>query len=100
MKTGITALLLAVVGLSGCSTPSVHARSMGGTRGFVINCSGLTTRWDACYTKAEDMCPAHGYRVISKTSDIKEDPADSFLGFSPGRDSRTLVIACKPPPGV
>lgn len=97
MKMGITAVLVALVVLSGCSSPSVKARSIGNVRGFVINCSGMTSNWDACYSKAESVCSTHGYRVISKTTDVKEDPEDGFLGFSPGRDSRTLVVACKLP---
>lgn len=97
MKTGLTAILIALVALSGCSSATVRAKSVGNVRGFVINCSGMTSSWDACYTKAESVCSAHGYRVISKTTDVKEDPEDGFLGYSPGQNSRTLIVACKPP---
>lgn len=88
--------LMAFATLSGCSTASVKAHSMGNVRGFVVNCSGMTTDWNSCYTKAQDVC-THGYKTISKTTDVKEEEGDSFMGFSPGRYSRTMVIACKAP---
>ena len=97
MKMGITAMLVALMALGGCTTASVKARSIGNARAFVINCSGMTSSWESCYGKAETICSTHGYRVISKTTDVKEEPGDGFMGFSPGRDSRTLVVACKLP---
>jgi hypothetical protein len=99
MKIAVPMLiaLTALTTLSGCSTASVKAHSMGNVRGFVINCSGMTTGWDSCYSKAESVCSTHGYKTVSKTTDVKEEEGDSFLGFSPGRYSRTLVIACKLP---
>jgi len=99
MKIAVPMLigLTAFSALAGCSTASVKAHSMGNSRGFVINCSGMTTDWDSCYSKAESICSTHGYKTISKTTDVKEEEGDSFMGFSPGRYSRTLVIACKLP---
>lgn len=102
MRTALTAMLIAasMMALAACSTATVKARSIGNVRGFVINCSGMTSDWKLCYDKAETMCPAHGYKIVSKTTDVKEEEGDGFMGYSPGQYSRTLIIACKPPEDV
>lgn len=95
MKTVVTAMLFVVVGLtSGCSATSVVKRDYRGMQALQINCSGLGSSWGKCYDKAHQSCRSAGYKVLAKTSDIKEDPEDGFLGWNPGMASRTMFVRC------
>lgn len=95
MKTVVTAMLFVVVGLtSACSSTSVVKRDYRGMQALQINCSGLGSSWGKCYDKAQHACRSAGYKVLAKTSDIKEEPEDGFLGWNPGMASRTLFVRC------
>jgi len=95
MKIVVTAILFVLIGAtSACSTTSVVKREYKGAQALQINCSGLGSSWDKCYAKAQRSCRANGYRVLAKTSDVKEDPEDGFLGWNPGMASRTMFVRC------
>jgi len=81
--------------LSGCSHTSVTHRELRGVPVLQIDCSGLTSSWEKCYAKVRQTCGAKGYQVLGKTDDIKEEPGDGFLGWSPGVASRTMFAKCK-----
>ena len=93
MKWTLIAVLLTST-LTACTTTTDASRDLHGAQGLQLNCSGLTSSWNKCYTKAEKACRSSGYRVIAKTSDVKEDPEDGFLGWNPGLTSRTLIVRC------
>ena len=66
-----------------------------GKKGLHINCSGLSSSWDQCYTSAANSCGAKGYRVIAKSGDNSEAWGLSF-GLNPaGYTSRSMIVICK-----
>lgn len=98
MKIAVSVFLLVMLGVTaGCSTTSVTKRQYHGAEALQINCSGIGSSWDKCYAKAQRSCRSTGYRVLAKTSDVKEDPDDSFMGWSPGLASRTMFVRCNAP---
>jgi hypothetical protein len=65
-------------------------------KGLHINCSGLSSSWDQCYTSATNSCGAKGYRVIAKSGDNSEEPGDYPFGLNPaGYTSRSMIVICK-----
>lgn len=98
MKTAMAATFFGLMALAGCASDSVVSRDLGGAKGLQLNCSGLTSSWEKCYSKAERSCGTKGYRVLAKTSDVKEDPEDGFMGWSPGSTSRTMIVRCNNTP--
>jgi len=71
-------------------------RSETGKKGLHINCSGLSSSWDQCYTSAVNSCGAKGYRVIAKSGDNSEEPGDYPFGLNPaGYTSRSMIVICK-----
>ncbi len=66
-----------------------------------LDCSGITSSWDKCYEKAEQACGAEGYRVLGKTTDLKDDTPDYPFGINPaGLSSRGLIVKCGKSPVV
>lgn len=89
--------LLALATLTACTTPvSVH--KIRGQEGLQISCSGLGSSWEKCEKKAQRSCRPYGYRVLGKSSDVQDDPADGFMGWNPGMYSRTLMVRCNTEP--
>ncbi|WP_299827091.1 hypothetical protein [Pseudomonas sp.] len=55
----------------------------------------MFSNWDRCYTRAEHVCRPRAYKVIAKSSDVKEDPDDYAFGWNPaGYFSRRMLIVC------
>lgn len=64
--------------------------------GLHINCSGLSSSWDKCYTSAANSCAPKGYKVIAKSGDAVEEPGDYPFGLNPaGYTSRSMIVICK-----
>ncbi|MFL1546225.1 hypothetical protein [Pseudomonas sp. O39] len=88
-------ILLMVVGIAGCAATS-KTEVKRGKKGLHINCSGLSSSWDQCYTSATNSCGAKGYRVIAKSGDNSEEPGDYPFGINPaGYTSRSMIVICK-----
>ncbi|APC18238.1 hypothetical protein BLL42_21845 [Pseudomonas frederiksbergensis] len=88
-------VVLAVLVLVGCTT-SAKTHVVRGVSGIEIDCSGLGSGWDKCYKRAAKECKAEGYKVISKSSDAKEEGEDYPFGWNPaGYLTRTMLIICR-----
>ena len=86
---------LAVLAVTGCAATSETAVKHG-KRGMHINCSGLSSSWNKCYTEADKSCGNKGYRVIAKSGDADEEPGDYPFGLNPaGYTSRSMIVICK-----
>lgn len=70
--------------LIGCAGPA-ETPVPGGKESYEVTCSGNT--WERCYEKAEELCPAAGYRVLTKYED-----------YSRRIIPRSLLITCRPTP--
>lgn len=85
-------LTLAV--LTGCTTiaeTSVHR----GNKGVHINCSGLGSSWERCYSAAAVACGGDSYRIIARSNQHGEDAETGIFGVNPaGLTTRTLLIKC------
>lgn len=90
-------LLMVLTTLAACTTP-VTVHKIRGQEGLQISCSGLGSSWEKCEKKAEHSCRPYGYRVLGKSSDVKDDPADGFMGWTPDMYSRTLMVRCNTAP--
>ncbi|WP_191486670.1 hypothetical protein [Pseudomonas sp. FEN] len=89
-------IVLTVLAVAGCAATSKPTKY--GKRGVHINCSGLTSSWEKCYTKAADSCGDRGYRVLAKSGDAVEGPGDYPFGLNPaGYTSRSMIIICNKP---
>ncbi|EPL07961.1 hypothetical protein JFV28_00010 [Pseudomonas sp. TH05] len=88
-------ILLAVLAIAGCAA-TAKTEVKRGKKGLHINCSGLSSSWDKCYTRATDSCGPKGYRVIAKSGDGTEEPGDYPFGLNPaGYTSRSMIVICK-----
>ncbi|MDF2642947.1 MAG: hypothetical protein K0R45_2220 [Pseudomonas sp.] len=87
-------IAMVVLGLAGCAATSKPIKQ--GKRGIHINCSGLSSSWDKCYTLATSACESRRYRVIAKSGDAVEEPGDYPFGLNPaGYTSRSMIIVCR-----
>ncbi|QTT87692.1 hypothetical protein [Pseudomonas chlororaphis] len=88
-------VFFAVLVLVGCTTNSkVHA--VRGVSGIEIDCSGLGAGWDKCYKRAERECKGGGYKVITRSSDAKDEEGDYPFGWNPaGCLTRTMLVICR-----
>ena len=88
-------ILLAVLAIAGCAATSKTSVKHG-KKGVHINCSGLSSSWDKCHTRAANSCGAKGYKVIAKSGDSVEEPGDYLFGLnSAGYTSRSMIVICK-----
>ena len=86
---------LAALAIAGCAATS-ETTVKHGKRGMHINCSGLSSSWDKCYSEAARSCGEKGFRTIAKSGDSAEEPGDYPFGLNPaGYTSRSLIIICK-----
>ena len=86
---------LAVLALTGCAATS-ETSVKHGKRGLHINCSGLSSSWDNCYSKAASACSTRGYRVVARSGDSDEEAGDYLFGINPaGYTSRSMIVICK-----
>ncbi len=86
--------VIALVLLAGCTTNArTHVRH--GVSGIEIDCSGLGSGWDKCYKRAARECKAQGYKVVTKSSDAKDEEGDYLFGWNPaGYVTRTMLVIC------
>jgi len=81
--------------LAGC-TANVKTHAIRGVSGIEIDCSGLGGGWDKCYQRAALECKVDGYKVITKSSDAKDEEGDYPFGWNPaGYLTRTMLIMCR-----
>jgi hypothetical protein len=77
-------LILAILAIAGCAA-TAKTEVKRGKKGMHINCSGLSSSWDKCYSKAASSCSSKGYKVIARSGDSDEEPGDYYLRHQPGR---------------
>lgn len=88
-------ILLAVLAIAGCAA-TAKTEVKRGKKGLHINCSGLSSSWEKCYTRATNSCGPKGYKVIAKSGDGTEEPGDYPFGLNPaGYTSRSMIVICK-----
>ncbi|NBA95991.1 hypothetical protein [Pseudomonas sp. R5(2019)] len=88
-------LILAVIAVAGCAA-TAKTEVKHGRKGLHINCSGLSSSWNKCDSKAASLCGEKGYKVIAKSGDSVEDPGDYPFGLNPaGYTSRSMIVICK-----
>ncbi|MBV6750855.1 hypothetical protein KV580_11140 [Pseudomonas chlororaphis] len=87
-------VVLGLLLLAGCVTQATtHVRR--GVSGVEIDCSGLGSNWDKCYTRAARECKAQGYKVVTKSSDAKDEGDGYLFGWNPaGAVTRTMLVIC------
>ena len=88
-------VLFAVLLIAGCSTSAkTHVRH--GVSGVQIDCSGLGSSWEKCEKRAARECKAQGYKVVTRSSEAKDEEGDYPFGWNPaGAVTRTMLVICK-----
>ncbi|BBR54830.1 MULTISPECIES: hypothetical protein [Pseudomonas] len=88
-------LILVILAIAGCAATS-KTEVKRGKKGLHINCSGLSSSWDKCYSKAATSCGKRGYKVIARSGETDEEPGDYLFGINPaGYTSRSMIVLCK-----
>ncbi|MFQ6573031.1 hypothetical protein [Pseudomonas sp. UM16] len=88
-------LILAMLAIAGCAA-TAKTQVKHGKRGLHINCSGLSSSWDQCNSKATTACGAKGYKVIARSGDDDAESGDYLFGLNPaGYTSRSMIVICK-----
>ena len=88
-------VVVALLVLAGCSTSArTHVRH--GVSGVEVDCSGLGSSWDKCEKRAARECKAQGYKVITRSSEAKDEEGEFPFGWNPaGAVTRTMLVICK-----
>lgn len=88
-------LILAILMIAGCAA-TAKTEVKRGKKGLHINCSGLSSSWNKCYTKAANSCGKKGYKIVAKSGEGDEEPGDYPFGLNPaGYTSRSMIVICK-----
>ncbi|WP_242193867.1 MULTISPECIES: hypothetical protein [unclassified Pseudomonas] len=88
-------LIFAAVMLAGCSTTSAKTHVKRGVSGIEVDCSGLGGNWSKCEKRAARECKMQGYKVITRSSDAKDEEGDYPFGWNPaGAVTRTMLVIC------
>ncbi|MCB2253427.1 hypothetical protein [Pseudomonas chlororaphis] len=88
-------VVFAVLILAGCAT-NAKTHVVRGVSGIEIDCSGLGAEWAKCYKRAERECGGEGYKVITRSSDAKDEEGDYPFGWNPaGYLTRTMLVICR-----
>lgn len=88
-------LILGILAIAGCAA-TANTEVKRGKKGLHINCSGLSSSWEKCYSKAASSCSSKGYKVIARSGDTDEEPGDYIFGINPaGYTSRSMIVICK-----
>ncbi|MGE6824268.1 hypothetical protein [Pseudomonas soli] len=88
-------LILGILAIAGCAA-TANTEVKRGKKGLHINCSGLSSSWERCYSKAAASCSSKGYKVIARSGDTDEEPGDYVFGINPaGYTSRSMIVICK-----
>ncbi|MGC6369542.1 hypothetical protein [Pseudomonas sp. K2I15] len=87
-------VVFALIMLAGCAaSATTHARR--GVSGIEIDCSGLGSKWEKCDKRAARECKAQGYKVITRSSDARDEEGDYLFGWNPaGAVTRTMLVIC------
>lgn len=87
--------IMAVLVLVGCTT-NAKTHVVRGVSGIEIDCSGLGSSWEKCYKRAALECEVEGYKVVTKSSDVKDEEGDYLFGWNPaGYLTRTMLVICR-----
>ncbi|PJK34033.1 hypothetical protein CWC48_02165 [Pseudomonas sp. S10E 269] len=88
-------LVFAVVMLVGCAATSAKTYVKRGISGVEIDCSGLGSNWEKCEKRAAKECGMQGYKVITRSSDARDEEGDYLFGWNPaGAVTRTMLVIC------
>lgn len=88
-------IILAILAIAGCAATE-KASVKRGKKGLHINCSGLSSSWDKCLSKAATSCGSKGYKVIARSGEADQEPGDYLFGINPaGYTSRSMIVICK-----
>ncbi|PVX77196.1 hypothetical protein [Paraburkholderia unamae] len=83
--------------LAACAT--VHeSYAPDGQKAYTLNCSGMARGWDKCFSKAGELCGAHGYSVIDRNGESGAVFGGTSNGWGGGSTmERSMVVECKNP---
>ncbi|NVZ21667.1 hypothetical protein [Pseudomonas costantinii] len=88
-------VVFAAVMLVGCTATSAKTHAKRGVSGIEIDCSGLGSSWDKCEGRAARECKVQGYKVITRSSDAKDEEDGYLFGWNPaGAVTRTMLVIC------
>ena len=88
-------VIFVVAMLAGCSATSAKTRARHGVSGIEIDCSGLGSNWGNCDKRAARECKMQGYKVVTRSSDAKDEEGDYLFGWNPaGAVTRTMLVIC------
>ncbi|QUN69232.1 MULTISPECIES: hypothetical protein [Pseudomonas] len=88
-------LIMTLLVIAGCATTD-KTTVRNGKKGLHINCSGLSSSWGRCYSKAAASCSSRGYKVVARSGDTDEEEGDFLFGMNPaGYTSRSMIVICK-----
>ncbi|KAF6697141.1 MULTISPECIES: hypothetical protein [Pseudomonas] len=89
-------VVLALVMLAGCAATNAKTYAKRGVSGVEIDCSGLGNKWEKCEKRAARECKMQGYKVITRSSDAKDEEGDYLFGWNPaGAVTRKMLVICK-----
>lgn len=86
-----TAILLFIATASACTSSSLTPETGGGTE-HTVACSGSDSSWDACATRAKEICGERGYDELQKYED-----RGAFVAYDSARvlPDRRLTFRCR-----
>ena len=89
-------VILALMVLAGCSSTSAKTYAKRGASGIEIDCSGLGNKWEKCEKRAARECKMQGCKVVTRSSDAKDEEGDYLFGWNPaGAVTRKMLVICK-----
>ena len=89
-------VVLALVMLAGSAATNAKTYAKRGVSGVEIDCSDLGNKWDECENRAARECKMQGYKVITRSSDAKDEEGDYLFGWNPaGAVTRKMLVICK-----
>ncbi|WMI98306.1 hypothetical protein RBU55_22515 [Pseudomonas chlororaphis subsp. aurantiaca] len=87
-------MVFVILVLVGCAA-SAKTHVLRGVSGIEVDCSGLGSGWEKCYKRAERECRGNGYKVITRSSDAKDEEGNYPFGWNPaGYLTRTMLVIC------
>jgi hypothetical protein len=88
-------LVFAIAMLAGCTATNAKTHARHGVSGIEIDCSGLGSNWEKCEKRAARECKMQGYKVVTRSSDAKDEEGDYLFGWNPaGAVTRTMLVIC------
>ena len=88
-------VVFAVLVLAGCTATNAKTHARHGVSGIEIDCSGLGSNWGKCEKRATRECKAQGYKVVTRSSDAKDEEGDYLFGWNPaGAVTRKMLVIC------